>query len=117
MSQIPTREFLNQPIEVHAFGVGGSFGALSAFLWIQFSQTAGLTVGAVFLSVVTGIRFHRLLRGFLRPDGSDSKDGDRLSGWLDRRGKTVQQVRREGHYAVTAFTVFAAAVYVALTAF
>jgi len=120
MPQIPVHEFLNDVAEIHATAMGGSFGALTAFLWEQYSQTIALAVGAVWLSVVTGIRFHALLRGLVwsgGSDGSDGKDGDSVEDWLDRRGKTMQQVRREGHYSVTAFTVAAALVYVALTAF
>lgn len=103
-------EFANDPREVHAIAAGGSFGALTAFLWVTYSRTVALGLGLVFLSVVTGVRFYRLLQA------SDAT-GAAVKVWVKQPTNLIRQLRKEGHYTVTAFTVVAAVVYVALHVF
>ena len=103
-------EFANSPREVHAIAAGGSFGALTAFLWVTYSRTVALGLGLVFLSTVTGIRFYRLLQA-----STDSTDA--AKHWVAKPTNLIRQLRAEGHYTVTAFTLVAAVVYVALVVF
>lgn len=94
-------EFANSPSEVHAIAAGASFGGLTAFLWVTYSRTVAIAFGIIYLSVVTGVRFHRLLK---------TVDGD----LIDNQTRLLRQLRKEGHYSVTAFTIGAAVVYVVL---
>jgi len=107
LPDIPTEEFANDPPEVHALAAGGSFGALTAFLWVQYSVHAGLAVGLVFLSVVTGIRLTRLLHA-----STDMEIA--VKHWVANPTNLIQQLRAEGAYTVTAFTVIGALTYVVL---
>jgi hypothetical protein len=101
------REFANEPREVHSLLVGTSFGALTAFVWAQFSSQAGLALGLGFLSAVTGIRLRRALR-------TTTDAYITAEEWIAEPTHLVQQVRREGHYTVTAFAVAAIVVTVAI---
>ena len=94
------QEIANEPREIHSLVVGASFGALTAFIWAQFSAQAGLALGLSFLSVVTGIRLTRIVNAF-----TDKRV--EVKEWVQEPTHLVQQVRREGHYTVTAFTVAA----------
>jgi hypothetical protein len=104
------REFANSPREVHSIAAGGSFGALTTFLYVSYSRTVGVAFGLLFLSAVVGVRFYRLLRA------SDTvRDAARY--WSSDPSHLLKQLRAEGHYTVTAFTLVAAVVYVALVVF
>lgn len=103
------REFANTTREVHSIAAGGSFGALTGFLWVRYSRTVALALGLVFLSVVTGIRLTRILK---RATGGQFA----AKNWVADTTDMLRQLRAEGHYTVTSFTVFAAAVYVVLIA-
>ena len=94
------KEIANEPREVHSLLVGASFGALTAFTWAQFSVQAGLALGFGFLSAVTGIRLRRALR-------TTTDSYIKVEEWIAEPTHLVQQVRREGHYTVAAFTVAA----------
>jgi len=94
------REIANESREVHSLVVGASFGALTAFVWAQYSAQAGLALGLAFLSVVTGIRLTRIVNVF-----TDKQIA--VKQWVQEPTHLVQQARREGHYTVTAFVVAA----------
>jgi len=107
LPDFPTEEFADRSREVHALGAGGSFGVLTAFLWVQYSVHIGFVFGLVFLSVVTGIRLTRLLQASTNMDVA-------VKHWVANPTNLIQQVRAEGAYTVTAFTVAAAVTYVVL---
>lgn len=95
-------EFADSPPEVHAIATGGSFGALTAFVWTQHGAEAGLLLGLTFLSSVTGIR----LRSALRASAETQTEV--------KTTKLIQQLRDEGHYTATSFVIAAIIVYGAL---
>jgi membrane protein implicated in regulation of membrane protease activity len=84
---------------------GGSFGAITAFLWVNYSETIGLLFGLLFISVVTGVRFYSIF---------DKAPDKSVQEFVDKKTELVSQLRKEGHYTISAFTVASSIVYIIL---
>jgi hypothetical protein len=104
MGKAIIQEFANSTREVHAIAGGSSFGVLTVFLWARYNETFGIMFGVIFVSVVTGIRFYSLL--------SENLDTESEKGLTSKTTSFVSQLRSEGHYTITSYTLSACIVYV-----
>jgi len=104
MNEDVIQEFANSTTEVHAIAGGGSFGVLTVFLWARYNETFAVMVGLIFLSVVTGLRFYRLL--------AQNSDVTSVKDFVNEPTSFISQLRSEGHYTITSYTLSACTVYI-----